>query len=66
MLAAAVNVTVPFPDPLAPDAIDSHGTSLAAVHAHPAAAVTAMGAPAPPVAARDCVVGAIEAAQPAA
>jgi hypothetical protein len=41
---------VPFPDPLAPDEIDSHVALLAAVHAQPAATVTPtlpVAAPAP-------------------
>lgn len=40
LLAATANVTVPLPLPLVPEAIDIHETLLAAVHAHPVAAVT--------------------------
>src|SRR5690349_8817248 len=40
VLAEAVTPTVPFPLPLAPDAIVSHGVLLEAVHAQPAPAVT--------------------------
>ena len=35
VFAAAVKPTEPFPDPLAPEMIDSHAALLVAVHAHP-------------------------------
>jgi hypothetical protein len=41
VVAAAVNCTSPFPLPLAPEVIVSHGTWLAAVQLHPGPAVTA-------------------------
>ena len=52
---------VPFPVPLAPEAIVSQTALLVAVQAHPAAADTATGVPAPPAAPIDCDVGLIEA-----
>ena len=56
VLAAAVIVTVPSPEPLAPAVIDSHDALLAAVHAHPPAALTATGAD-PPAAVAESDVG---------
>ncbi len=53
---AADKLTVPFPEPLPPDVIVSHESLLVAVHAHPAAAVTATES-APPAAVVDCVTG---------
>ena len=42
VLVAALNVTVPFPLPLAPPVTVSQVTLLAAVHAHPVPLVTAV------------------------
>jgi hypothetical protein len=55
-LAAAVNATVPFPDPLAPLVIVIHGTPDVAVQAHPAVAVTVV-VPVPPPAGTVMVFG---------
>jgi len=41
VLSATLNVTVPFPDPVAVPVTVSQLTLLVAVHAHPAGAVTA-------------------------
>ena len=60
---AAVNRTVPFPVPLSPEEIVSHGALLVAVHAQPGAAVTAT-LPLPPPEATDWVSGAIAYVQP--
>ena len=49
VLVAALKVTVPLPDPLAPPLILTHGALLVAVHAQPLAAVTAV-VEAPPAA----------------
>jgi hypothetical protein len=48
VFAAAVIVTLPFPEPTAVPVTESHGTLLAAVHEHPAAAwiLTEVGPPA--------------------
>jgi hypothetical protein len=56
-LAAIVNATLPLPLPDAPDVMVSHAALLAAVHAHPLAALTAIDVPAPPPAAAVCDVG---------
>jgi hypothetical protein len=48
VLAAAAKVTDPLPLPLVPDVMVSHNALLAAAQGHPAPAVTAIGAPAPP------------------
>jgi hypothetical protein len=48
VLAATLKVTVPLPLFVAPDVIVAHDTLLVADHAHPAAATTATGVPAPP------------------
>ena len=40
VLAVALKVTVPLPDPLAPPLMVSHAALLVAVHVHPVAAVT--------------------------
>jgi hypothetical protein len=53
---AAVNVTVPDPLPLAPDAMAIHDALLVALHAHPDPAVTAT-LPLPPEAGIVCVSG---------
>ncbi len=58
VFAAALNETEPFPDPDAPDVTVSQPSLLAAVHAHPAGAVTAT-LPLPPVEATLCAAGAI-------
>jgi hypothetical protein len=63
VVAAALNCTVPFPLPLAPDVIVSQFTLLAAVHAQPAAAVTAT-LPVPPAAGTLALVGAMLKEQP--
>lgn len=47
-LAATTSCTVPFPVPLAPDEIPIHDALLDAVHAQPAATVTATDVVAPP------------------
>ena len=63
LFAATLNVTVPFPVPLAPEAIVSQAALLVAVQTHPAATDTATGVPAPPAAPIDCDVGLIDGAQ---
>jgi hypothetical protein len=60
---ATVKLTVPFPVPLAPDAIVIHASLLAADQAHPDPAVTPTE-PAAPEAGTFCVSGAIANAQP--
>ena len=55
LLAATVTVTVPFPLPLAGDTV-AHAALDAAVHAHPASAVTVTDE-VPPAATGDHVVG---------
>jgi hypothetical protein len=62
--AAAVNVTVPFPLPLAPAVIVSQLSAVAAVQVHPAAVVTVTGVPAPPAAPIDWLEGFIAYEQP--
>jgi hypothetical protein len=59
LLAVTEYVTVPFPDPLAPDVIEAQLRLSVAVQAHPLPAVTATVAE-PPPAAIDCDVGEIE------
>ena len=61
-----MNVTEPFPLPVAPDAIAIHETLPAAVQLQPALVETAMGVPVPAPAAMDWLVGAIEYVQLAA
>lgn len=51
VLAATVKAVDPLPLPAAPEVTVIQGTLLAAVHAHPAAAVTVTGVPVPPGAA---------------
>ena len=58
VLAATVNATVPFPDPDAPPVTVIHVLLLVAVHAHPAAVVTAL-LPVPPAAGSDWLAGEI-------
>jgi hypothetical protein len=41
VFAAALNPTVPLPEPATPDVTVSHGALLLAVHAHAAVVVTA-------------------------
>ena len=53
-----LNAAVPFPDPLAPLVTVIHVALLAAVHAHPAPAVTVV-LPVSPAASADWLVGAI-------
>jgi hypothetical protein len=60
---AAVNRTVPFPDPLAPEVMVSQLALLEAVHAHPAPLVTST-LPLPPDADTDVLVGEIEKSHP--
>ena len=55
MLAAAVTVTVPFPEPV-PPVIESHVALSDTVHVHPVGAVTAT-VPLPPPATMFCVPG---------
>ncbi len=62
-LAAALNVTVPAPEPDAPPVTVSHASLLIAAHAHDAEVVTVIE-PVPPVAATDCDVGEIVYVQP--
>jgi hypothetical protein len=50
VLAATVKAADPLPLPAAPEVTVIQVTLLEAVHAHPAAAVTVTGVPAPPVA----------------
>jgi hypothetical protein len=52
-------VTVPFPDPLAPDAIETQLRLSVAVHTHPLPAVTAT-VEEPPLAPTDCAAGEME------
>lgn len=61
VLASTVNVTVPFPLPVAPDVTVIHGTVLLADQAHPGGDATAMGDPGPPAAPMLCEVGAMDA-----
>jgi hypothetical protein len=61
-----LNMTVPFPVPVAPDVIVSQAALLVAVHAQPAPAVTATGVPAPPAEPIDWDVGLIDGAHGAA
>ena len=63
VLAATVNITVPFPLPVAPDVTVIQGTVLLADHAHPDGDVTAIGVPGPPAAPTLCVGGAMVALQ---
>jgi hypothetical protein len=63
VLAATVNVTVPFPLPVAPDVTAIQGTVLPADQAHPGGDVTAIGVPAPPAAPMLSDVGAMVAPQ---
>jgi hypothetical protein len=56
---AAVNLTVPLPDPLLPDVTVSHGASLVAVQSQPFPAVT-VTVPLPPPAGTFVLVGEIE------
>jgi hypothetical protein len=57
-LAAALNVTEPLPEPLAPAVTDSQDALLLAVHEHPLPAATAT-VPVPPAAATVPLVGLI-------
>ena len=57
--AATLNVTVPFPDPLAPPVIVIHVALLAAVHAQPLPLVT-VNEPVPPPATTDSDTGETE------
>ena len=60
VLAATVNVTVPFPLPVAPEVTVIHGTVLLADQAHPDDDMTLMD-PGPPAAPMLCDVGAMDA-----
>ncbi len=60
VLGATVNPTLPLPVALAPEVTEIHGALLVALHAHPAAVLTATGDPGPPAAAIDCDVGRME------
>jgi hypothetical protein len=53
-----VKLTDPLPEPLAPAVMSIQDALLAAVHAHPAAVVTATGPPDPPDGSKDALVGA--------
>jgi hypothetical protein len=64
VLAAIVNATLPLPLPDAPVVTVSHGTLLAAVHAHPLAVVTVIAVPPPPAADAVCDDGLIVYAHP--
>ena len=59
VFAATLNDAVPLPVPLAPPVTVIHAALLAAVHAHPAPAVTVL-LPLPPAAAKESLVGEIE------
>ena len=59
VLAATLNVTVPLPVPVEPDATVIHSTAVVAVHWHVAPAETVTGVPAPPAAAMFWLVGEI-------
>jgi hypothetical protein len=63
VVEATVNVTVPDPLPLAPDAIAIHDALLVAFHVQPAPAVTAT-LPLPPAAGTLCVSGDVVNVQP--
>jgi hypothetical protein len=63
LVEAAVNRTVPLPDPFAPDVTESHEALLVAIQSQPFPAVTAT-VPLPPPAATLVLVGAIENEQP--
>ena len=65
VFAATLKPTVPLPEPVAPLVTVIHAALLAAVQAHPVAAVTLL-LPVPPAAVKDCVVGEIDGAQAAA
>ena len=56
LFAAAVNLTVPFPDPVAPAEIVSQSASLFADHAQPLSPCTSND-PCPPPASTDVLVG---------
>jgi hypothetical protein len=60
VFAAVLKPTAPLPLPLAPDVMLIHEALLVVVHAQPLAVDTATGPPAPPVSARDSLVGVIE------
>src|SRR4051794_30645245 len=64
VFAAAVNVTVPPPVPVAPVAMTTHPALLDAVHAQPALVVT-VTVPDPPAAAKDWLAGEMLKAHPA-
>ena len=49
--AGALNATLPAPDPVAPEVIESHAALLVAVHAQPFVAIT-LTDPVPPAAGR--------------
>jgi len=65
VFAATLKPTVPLPEPVAPLVNVIQAALLAAVHAHPVAAVTLL-LPVPAAAVKDCVVGEIAGEQPAA
>jgi hypothetical protein len=65
-LAATLNETVPFPLPVAADVTVIQESLVAAVQVQPAAAVTEIGAPAPPAAPNDPLEGSIAIVQPSA
>ena len=63
LLAAAANLTVPFPEPVAPAAIVSQSASLFADHAQPVSPCTSND-PCPPPASIDVLAGLMENVQP--
>jgi hypothetical protein len=65
VFAATLKPTVPLPEPVAPLVNVIQAALLAAVHAHPVAAVTLL-LPVPAAAVKDCVVGEIAGEQAAA
>jgi hypothetical protein len=63
VVAATLNCTSPFPLPLEPDVIVTHGALLVAVQAHPPPAVT-VTLPVPPPDPTDWLCGEIENVHP--
>ena len=57
MLADAVNVVLPSPEPFAPEVIDSHDVLLDAVQSHPVCVSILICAPVPPAAGMEVVSG---------
>jgi hypothetical protein len=61
-LAVPATVAVPLPLPVAPETTVSQDALVTVVHVHPVAIETAIGAPGPPAAGIDWLVGVIDAA----